>query len=53
LAEAEAEGLKKAGITADIYQIAETLSEEVLTKVSNRRSVNHRSIEVFPKTNIH
>lgn len=36
MAEAEAEGLKKAGITADIYQIAETLSEEVLVKVSSQ-----------------
>lgn len=33
LAEAEAEGLKKVGITADIYQVAETLSEEALTKM--------------------
>jgi len=33
LAEAEAEGLKKAGITADIYQVAETLPQEVLTKM--------------------
>jgi NAD(P)H dehydrogenase (quinone) len=33
LAEAEKAGLKKAGIDADIYQVAETLSEEVLTKV--------------------
>jgi flavorubredoxin len=33
LAEAEKAGLKKAGIDADIYQFAETLPEEVLTKV--------------------
>ncbi|EHK96337.1 putative Minor allergen Alt a 7 [Glarea lozoyensis 74030] len=33
LAEAEKEGLKKAGIDADIYQIAETLPAEVLTKM--------------------
>jgi hypothetical protein len=33
LAEAEKAGLKKAGIDADIYQVAETLPEEVLTKV--------------------
>jgi len=33
LAEAEKEGLKKAGIEADIYQIAETLPQEVLTKM--------------------
>ena len=33
LAEAEKEGLKKAGIEADIFQIAETLPQEVLTKV--------------------
>ncbi|TAQ89803.1 hypothetical protein B7494_g1899 [Chlorociboria aeruginascens] len=33
LAEAEKEGLKKAGIEADIYQIPETLPEEILTKM--------------------
>jgi len=33
LAEAELAGLKKAGIEADIYQIAETLPQEVLTKM--------------------
>lgn len=33
LAEAEKAGLEKAGIKADIYQIAETLPEEVLTKM--------------------
>lgn len=33
LAEAEKEGLKKAGIEADLYQIPETLPQEVLTKV--------------------
>jgi len=33
LAEAEKEGLKKAGIEADVYQIAETLPQEVLTKM--------------------
>jgi len=33
LAEAEKEGLKKAGIEADLYQIAETLPQEVLTKM--------------------
>jgi len=33
LAEAEKEGLKKAGIDADIYQVAETLPQEVLTKM--------------------
>lgn len=35
LAEAEKAGLAKAGIEADIYQIAETLPQEVLTKVSS------------------
>lgn len=34
LAEAEKAGLKKAGIEADIFQVAETLPQEVLTKVS-------------------
>ncbi|RQM06949.1 hypothetical protein DH86_00000098 [Scytalidium sp. 3C] len=33
LAEAEKEGLKKAGIEADLYQVPETLPEEVLTKM--------------------
>lgn len=33
LAEAEQAGLKKAGIEADIYQVAETLPQEVLTKM--------------------
>jgi len=33
LAEAEKEGLKKAGIEADIFQIAETLPQDVLTKM--------------------
>jgi len=33
LAEAEKEGLKKVGIEADLFQIAETLPEEVLTKM--------------------
>jgi NAD(P)H dehydrogenase (quinone) len=33
LAEAEKAGLKKAGIEADIFQVAETLPEEVLTKM--------------------
>jgi NAD(P)H dehydrogenase (quinone) len=33
LAEAEKEGLKKAGIEADLFQIPETLPQEVLTKV--------------------
>jgi len=33
LAEAEREGLKKAGIEADLYQIPETLPQEVLTKM--------------------
>jgi len=33
LAEAEKAGLKKAGIEADLYQIAETLPQEVLTKM--------------------
>lgn len=33
LAEAEKAGLAKAGIEADIYQVAETLPQEVLTKV--------------------
>ncbi|PSS23158.1 hypothetical protein M430DRAFT_33726 [Amorphotheca resinae ATCC 22711] len=33
LAEAEKEGLKKAGIEADLYQIPETLSDEVLGKM--------------------
>jgi len=33
LAEAEKAGLKKAGIEADIYQVAETLPQEVLTKM--------------------
>jgi len=33
LAEAEKEGLAKAGIEADMYQVAETLPQEVLTKM--------------------
>ncbi|PMD33022.1 benzoquinone reductase [Hyaloscypha variabilis F] len=33
IAEAEQRGLKKAGIDADIFQISETLSEEVLSKL--------------------
>ncbi|PMD25212.1 benzoquinone reductase [Hyaloscypha hepaticicola] len=33
LAEAEKEGLKKAGIEADLFQIPETLPQEVLTKM--------------------
>jgi len=33
LAEAEKEGLKKSNIDADIYQIAETLPQDVLTKM--------------------
>jgi len=33
LAKAEQEGLKKAGIEADLYQVAETLPQEVLTKM--------------------
>jgi len=33
LAKAEQEGLKKAGIEADIFQVAETLPQEVLTKM--------------------
>jgi len=33
LAEAEKAGLQKAGIEADIYQVPETLPQEVLTKV--------------------
>jgi NAD(P)H dehydrogenase (quinone) len=33
LAEAEKAGIEKAGGTADLYQIAETLSEEVLVKM--------------------
>lgn len=33
LAEAEQAGLKKAGIEADLYQVAETLPQEVLTKM--------------------
>lgn len=33
LADAEAKGLEKAGIKADLYQVAETLPEEVLTKM--------------------
>jgi len=33
LAEAEKAGLKKAGIEADIFQVPETLPEEVLTKM--------------------
>lgn len=33
LAEAEKEGLKKAGIEADIFQVPETLPQEVLTKM--------------------
>jgi hypothetical protein len=33
VAEAEKAGLAKVGIEADIYQIAETLPQEVLTKV--------------------
>jgi multimeric flavodoxin WrbA len=37
LAEAEKEGLKKAGLDADIYQVAETLPQEVLAKVRQLR----------------
>jgi len=33
LAQAEKAGLKKAGIEADVYQVAETLPQEVLTKM--------------------
>jgi len=33
LAEAEKEGLKKAGIEADVFQVPETLPEEVLAKM--------------------
>lgn len=33
LAEAEAAGLKKVGIEADIFQVAETLPQEILTKM--------------------
>ncbi|KFY52683.1 hypothetical protein V496_08269 [Pseudogymnoascus sp. VKM F-4515 (FW-2607)] len=33
LAIAEQEGLKKAGISADIYQVPETLPQEILTKM--------------------
>jgi len=33
LAEAEVAGLKKAGIEADLYQVAETLPEDILTKM--------------------
>jgi len=33
LAEAEKEGLKKAGIEADLFQVPETLPQEVLTKM--------------------
>lgn len=33
LAEAEQAGLKKAGIEADIFQVPETLPQEVLTKM--------------------
>jgi len=33
LAEAEKEGLKKAGIEADLFQVAETLPQEILTKM--------------------
>jgi NAD(P)H dehydrogenase (quinone) len=40
LAEAEKEGLKKAGIDADIYQIAETLPAEVLTKVHAKKTLH-------------
>ncbi len=34
LAEAEKEGLKKAGIEADLFQVPETLPQEILTKVA-------------------
>ncbi len=33
LAEAEKKGIEKAGGTADLYQIPETLSDDVLTKM--------------------
>lgn len=33
LAQAEKEGIEKAGGTADLFQIPETLPQEVLTKV--------------------
>jgi len=41
LAEAEKEGLKAAGIEADIYQVAETLPAEVLTKMHAPPKANH------------
>ena len=38
LAQAEKEGLAKAGITADLYQIPETLPQDVLTKARSSAS---------------
>jgi len=45
LAEAEQAGLKKAGIQADIYQIAETLPQEVLTKMGAPPKSNYPVID--------
>lgn len=44
LAEAEKAGLEKAGITADIFQVPETLPQEVLTKA--------RSTTPYPSTHV-
>ncbi|KAH8815070.1 flavoprotein-like protein [Xylogone sp. PMI_703] len=41
LAEAELEGLKTAGIQADIYQVPETLPQEVLTKMHAPAKPSH------------
>jgi len=41
LAEAEHAGLKKAGIEADIYQVPETLPQEVLTKMHAPAKSDH------------
>ncbi|KAI5366135.1 Putative flavoprotein WrbA [Septoria linicola] len=49
LAEAEAEGIKAAGGQVDIYQIPETLSEEVLGKMHAPPKGDHPTID-SPKT---
>ncbi|CAG8957642.1 hypothetical protein HYFRA_00010509 [Hymenoscyphus fraxineus] len=49
LAEAEKAGLKKAGIDADIYQINETLPEEVLAKASHSSTMLTGRMHAPPK----
>jgi len=45
LAEAEKEGLKKAGIEADIFQVPETLPEEVLAKMHAAPKTSYPAID--------